>query len=47
MGELDLKNHFLNKLNELRFMKTEYYGEPEEKDVLQILTERQKALEQK
>ena len=28
MGELDLKSHFIKKLNELRWMKEEYYGAP-------------------
>ena len=34
MADLDLKGHFLKKLNELRYMKEEYYGAPEEKDAM-------------
>ena len=30
IAELDLKNHFLKKLNELREMKEEYYRVPED-----------------
>ena len=41
MGELDLRGHFLKKLNELRFMKEEYYGAPEEKTAFEVLAERQ------
>ena len=40
MGELGLQNHFLKKLSELRFMKQEYYGAPEEVDALKVLAER-------
>ena len=40
LGELDLKNHFLKKLHELRYMKEEYYGQPMEKiDPLDVLAE--------
>ena len=40
LGELDLKNHFLEKLHELRYMKEEYYGPPNEKiDPLEVLAE--------
>ena len=40
LGELDLKNHFLKKLHELRYMKEEYYGPPMEKiDPLEVLAE--------
>ena len=37
LGELDLKKHFLKKLNELRVMKEEYYSAPEEPDPIEIL----------
>lgn len=41
MGELDLKDHFLKKLFELRYMKEEYYGAPEERDAFEVIAERQ------
>ena len=40
MGELDLKNHFIQKLGELRMMKEEYYQCPEEPDPLEKLKAR-------
>ena len=47
LGELDLKNHFLKKLHELRYMKEEYYGPPMEKiDPLEVLAEAERRLEE-
>ena len=40
MGELDLKSHFLRKLNELRDMKEEYYQLPPPPDPVELLAQR-------
>ena len=37
MDDLDLKSHFLQKLEELRFMKEEYYAVPKPLDAAKIL----------
>ena len=47
LGDINLKDHFLSKLDELRYMRDAYYGVPEmpKVDPLEILSQRQKDAE--